>query len=201
MPLLIIMIKIFYCTSDSATVPSDVSEYRKNKILSVSNPKEKLNAIRSALVLKAGFASYGIDEKTVEYVIGEHGKPHSANYPKIHFSLSHTDNIAICAFFDDEIGIDCENTIRNINIKTLNRFFSDSECSAHNTSPLLLWVSKEAIVKQSGKGFANGRHTHHVPPFDDEITVDGLWLKRLEISGALTVICTASRDDISITMI
>ena len=193
------MIKIFYCTSDLTSVPDSISQYRKDKIIAAKNPLSRLTAIRSALILRAGFSSFGIEEKDINYVIGDHGKPCASNYPEIHFSLTHTDDISICAFYDNEIGMDCENITRNIDPKTLRRFFSESECTAHKDSSLLLWVSKEALVKHSGKGFANGRHDHSVPAYTDETTVNGLWLKRLEICGALTVVCTASKDDISIT--
>ncbi len=190
------MIKIFYCNSDNTSIPTDISKHRLDKICSSIRDKQVM--INAARVLKAGFSSFGITESSVIYGLGEHGKPHAVNYPNIHFSLSHSHNLAIVAFSDKKTGIDCEKAPKNISTHILKRFFTDSEQAAFADSPLQLWVSKEATVKYTGKGFAAGRNDFQIPPFKDAILFDGVWLKRISIVGYECVLCSSEPDEIEI---
>jgi phosphopantetheinyl transferase len=155
--------------------------------------------INTAKCLKAGFEAYGISEADVEYIFGEDGKPYAKGLSNISFSVAHSDNISLCAFYENEIGIDCEKATRRISSGVIRRWFSKGEQAAFEGNELLLWVAKEAASKYTGKGFAKGRKETEIPYFEDELSLDGLWLKRLEIGGALTVICAQEKDGISIT--
>ncbi len=193
------MIKIFYCNSTDQSTPIDVSEQRLCKINSAKREKQAM--INAACVLKAGFASYGIRESEVIYSHGEHGKPFAMNFPHIHFSLAHSHNLAIVAFYDNEIGVDCEKTDKKISAEIIKRYFSPTEQAKFANAPLLLWVAKEALVKQSGKGLAIGRGEYEIPYFTDEVTSGDRWLKRLSIDGYECVLCAIAPDEIEIQKI
>lgn len=195
------MIKIYYCSSLDTDIPEEISEYRKARILSAGLPAERLRMINSARVLAAGFAELGICEKDVIYSFSDNGKPFASNYPSLHFSLAHSDNISICAFYDGVIGIDCENNNRVISKGILGRYFTKGECEEFKRDPLLLWVTKEAMVKQSGKGLALGRNELTLPYYDDELMLDGRYFKRLCIDSHTVVVCTDRKDGITVKKI
>ena len=154
--------------------------------------------INTALALKAGFASYGINESKVIYALSENGKPFTKNFTALHFSISHTEDFSIVAFYNKEIGIDCEKYSRNIPKEILNRYFSQEEARAFSSDPLRLWTAKEAFVKHTGKGFAMGRNGIEIPYFDDEMAVNGVWFKRFVIDGHECTLCTEKPDEIEI---
>jgi len=154
--------------------------------------------INTARALKAGFAELGINEKDVIYGFQKNGKPYAQNFPEIHFSISHTYNLSVVAFCDREIGIDCENLQRDISADILNRYFSKEEATAFSASAIALWVTKEAFVKYTGKGFAVGRSDVIIPYFENELNLDGLWFKKLSIDGHTVVICSDKSDEIAI---
>ncbi len=190
------MIKIFYCDSDIKSISAEISEHRRTKINAAKvSPRQQINA---ALTLKAGFASYGINEKDVIYGAKGNGKPFAVNYPNIRFSLAHSGDMAIAAFSDREIGIDLEKSDRVIPSEIISRFFSSSEAESFSGNTLLLWCAKEAAVKYSGKGFAKGRSDYSVPFFVDEALLNGIWLKKIYIDGYECIVCAGNRDEIEI---
>ena len=193
------MIRIFYCNSTDTDVPNGISEYRLNKINSATKDRQAM--INTARALKVGFASFGINENGVIYEFSENGKPFAINFPKTHFSISHSGNFSIIAFSENIIGIDCENNTHSISKEILNRYFSKEESRAFATAPLRLWIAKEAFVKYTGKGFALGRSEIQIPYFNDEITVNDIWFKHLVIDDLDIVVCTDKSDEIQITHI
>ena len=190
------MIKIYYCASLVTDIPEEISDYRREKIIVCRTDRGRIEQIRTARALKAGFADLGIDEKNVIYAVNENGKPYAKELDGIYFSVTHTDNVSLVAFSDKEIGIDCENDDREISDAVMERFFAEAENRECDEHRLLLWVAKEAAVKQSSRGFIRGRKDTEIPYFADEISLGGIWLKRFEICGALGVICAESRDGI-----
>ena len=186
------MIKIYYCNSASDAIPEEISDYRKKKILSASNLLERQRMINTARALKAGFAERGINEKDVIYGFQKNGKPYAQNFPEVYFSISHTDNLSIVAFCDKEIGVDCENSQRDISTDILNRYFSKEEVTAFSASAIALWVTKEAFVKYTGKGFAVGRSDVIIPYFENELRVidyrTSVWMTAEIAVGVLAVL-------------
>ena len=154
--------------------------------------------INAAKCLKAGFADLGISEKDVVYAHNDHGKPYAQNHPTIHFSITHTNNISICAFCDNEIGIDCEISQRHIDHKILMRYFSKDECDEFSAAPLLLWVSKEAIAKYDGKGLALTKKAFDITMYENELELNGIYLMRLEIPDTVTIVCAERKSECSL---
>ena len=98
--------------------------------------------------------------------IGERGKPYFVDAPW-HFSISHTPRHAFCALSERPIGIDAEETDREINLKLAEKILSPSEKAEFDEAEdkrlalLTFWVLKEAAAKLTGeglKGFPN--HTN-----------------------------------------
>lgn len=109
--------------------------------------------------LKEYGVDYAADETPV--VLGEHGKPSLAEYPELHYNISHADGIAAAIVSEHECGIDCE-CIRPYDQRVMKRAFSDRERKCIENAPendrdllfFSMWTLKEAYVKALGKGIA-----------------------------------------------
>ena len=97
----------------------------------------------------------------------------------IFFSLSHSENILICAVACFNIGADCQiRTIKNAEQceRIAKRFYSDTEnmfldipdlnnpnnSEAYINNFFKIWTKKEAYIKYTGKGLAEGLQTFSV---------------------------------------
>ena len=104
----------------------------------------------------------------------EFGKPFIANIDSdIHFSLSHSGNILVCAVARFNIGVDCQ--IVNIKDaarckKIAERFYSPQEKLFLDGLPdadyisnfFKIWTKKEAYIKYTGRGLSQGLSTFSV---------------------------------------
>lgn len=88
----------------------------------------------------------------------KYGKPFLVNFSNIHYNISHTKGLIVCAISDDLIGIDVER-IRNFNKRIPQRFFTKTEYDYifykekdENRRFFEVWTRKEAYVKWLGKG-------------------------------------------------
>ena len=177
------MIKLFYMETDKApkVIPNGISEYRKNKILSCKNEKERQIKIAAACVLKAGFSAFGFSEKEIEYGFLKNGKPFSVNHPEIHFSLTHSKKMAVAAFSDISVGVDCEPSDRRISLKLLERFFSEEEAQSFKASPVTLWCAKESTVKLNGDSIFSKDRAEKIPFFENSCELCGIFLQKITI--------------------
>lgn len=97
---------------------------------------------------------YGISDIRTEK--GAHGKPYLADYPHIHFNLSHCRGLVLCGVSDMPIGVDAE-LIREYNGRAANRVCSESErAQIHSDEDFFrFWTLKEALVKNLGTGLSS----------------------------------------------
>jgi len=87
------------------------------------------------------------------------GKPSLAEYPHIHFNLSHAKGISACIVSGSECGIDCEQ-VRKCSQGVMRRAFTESERALVESLPedqhdlmfTRLWTLKESYVKAIGIG-------------------------------------------------
>ena len=192
------MIRIFYCQNPAPEIPEKISEYRKSKIEKARHTKEKTRMILAANVLKAGFESFKISEKDVSYAFAENGKPYALSHPEIKFSISHTENFAIAAFSDHEIGIDCESSDRKIPARVLNKFFTKKETLSFDCSPILLWTAKESVSKLTGCGVSGFNALPELEYFSEKTEINGIFFRKLNVGSFTVVISSLTDDDIVI---
>lgn len=90
----------------------------------------------------------------------EYGKPCLRNFPNIHYNISHTKGLIVCAIADGCVGIDVER-VRSFKRGIVERFFSPQEreyifaSHRHQEERFAeIWTRKEAYVKWLGKGMA-----------------------------------------------
>ena len=85
------------------------------------------------------------------------GKPYFVDSP-LHFSISHTHRHAFCVISDKPVGIDAEETDRNIRPELAEKLLSPTEMEQYRLSDepalalLKFWVLKEAAGKCAGEG-------------------------------------------------
>lgn len=88
---------------------------------------------------------------------GEQGKPYFPSYSGIHFNISHTGNLAVCAVSERETGVDIER-IRGVREVMLKRVLTPGEQawvadSANQEEAFIrLWTLKESYIKATGEG-------------------------------------------------
>lgn len=132
--------------------------------INFENPLDKHNTKLDKVVsvdLKEAVRGY---DKSYDYKVSsaEKGKPYFADYPDIHYSITHSKTSAACALYDKPVGIDMEGHRDNFS-SVAERFFSDNEniWIDEGTSEeererrfLRLWTLKEAYSKMTGEGIA-----------------------------------------------
>lgn len=93
-----------------------------------------------------------------------HGKPYLEGN-SLHFNLSHSGNIVVCAVSDREVGVDVQESVPVSHEKLWERFFEEREkvllrgCESDEEREALfyrLWVQKEAYGKLTGEGIPEG---------------------------------------------
>lgn len=106
----------------------------------------------------------GQDPRRLAFVQNEYGKPRLAQAPAVHFSLSHSDDMAMLAVSDTlEIGADIERMRAIDHLDLARRYFHPNEAAAiarpssadHQLRTFFhIWTLKEAVVKALGKGLS-----------------------------------------------
>lgn len=115
--------------------------------------KKHLRIAADALCRKAISDFCGISPEKITFGYTEKGKPYAKVLP-VHFSISHSGNIAVCAVSSHEIGIDIEK-IRDINPRICEKFATEKEIEYINNSDnglFKIWTLKEAYFKCIGTG-------------------------------------------------
>ena len=92
-----------------------------------------------------------------EILIADRGKPYFAD-GSLHFSISHTKRRVFCVISDKPVGIDAEETDRDIDLQLADKILSENEKRRYEAALdkrqtlLRFWVLKEAAAKCSGEG-------------------------------------------------
>ncbi len=148
-------------TAFQAALPS-ASSYRRQKIASIKNVRDRCRSLGASLALNAALQRYGLCEGSMEYVLGDQGKPMLRDYPELHFSLSHAGDYAICSMGNQEIGNDIER-VRPGKLRVADRFFAEAEKEwlyqadlpeEQESRMFRLWTMKESFLKVTGRGMS-----------------------------------------------
>lgn len=94
------------------------------------------------------------------FEVGEHGKPHLAGHPHIHFNLSHCRQAVACALHSAPVGIDVER-IQPLRPGVARYTMNPDEMQQITTHErpdvafVQLWTQKEAVLKLLGTGITD----------------------------------------------
>ena len=92
-----------------------------------------------------------------QIAITDRGKPYFVD-SSWHFSISHTKRRVFCVLSEQNVGLDAEETDRNISLRLAEKILSPSEKEQFDRAEdqrlalLKFWVLKEAAAKLSGEG-------------------------------------------------
>lgn len=148
---------------------------RQKKIDQLIFKKDKKLSLAAGLVFQAGLADYGLGKQQITISCHEDGKPYICEYPELFFSISHSENLAICSFSSREIGVDVEKRVP-IDLEIARQFFYGAEYQdiIASDDPLNTffdyWVLKESYMKATGMGFKLSLDAFRIV-LEDEIRV------------------------------
>lgn len=133
-------------------------QIRINKIKNKTN--KDLSLVGDIITRYAIKKVFGICFKDISIKIDKLGKPYVLDYPNIHFNISHSGNIVVCAIYDKPVGIDVQR-MDDVNFDSIaKRFFTKSEqniffnVEEENKKEQFfkIWTSKESFIKFLGTG-------------------------------------------------
>lgn len=156
-----------------------VSPNRQKKIMNYYFRKDRNLSLGAGLLLKKGLSEYGLEESAMTYIMGHNQKPQLAEYPDIHFNLSHSEEMVICTFSPTETGCDIEK-ITDIDLNIAKKFFFNSEYQYINSQLssnercnafFRLWTLKESFMKITGLGMSLPLDSFCIYFDDDRINI------------------------------
>lgn len=131
---------------------------RVEHILKSNRAEDRARSLAAALLLLFALQKEGVSvEKLPDFSYEGKEKPYLKEVPQIHFNLSHSKNMVICAISDKEVGVDIEH-VREIKEATIQRIFSENEkefAKKEEEGFVRLWTMKEACSKLRGIGLAD----------------------------------------------
>lgn len=133
-----------------------VSKERQERVGRCKDIESKKQILTAGLLLKKVLENHGIDVLNIKK--GPYGKPMVEG---IHFNLSHTDGLVVCAVSEKEVGCDVEK-IKSIPEGVAERFFHSNEKVYADEKFFRLWTIKESYVKMTGEGM-------HLPMSEFEV--------------------------------
>ena len=153
------MIRLAYCNVENLNLTKAyplVSPDRQKKIDFYRFEKDKKLSAGAYLLLKKMLSDENITNPL--FKVGKYGKAYISNKDNIHFNLSHSGKMVLCAISDKEVGADIEYNDSAIDLNIAKNYFYNSEydniMNAKNPSDEFFryWVLKESYMKYTGLG-------------------------------------------------
>ena len=131
-----------------------ISSRRREEVMKYMQADDRKRCLGAGLLLAEILPLYGESCEKITY--GPKGKPQAEN---VHFNLSHSGNLVICAVGEEAVGCDIEKTGREPE-GVAKRFFHRNEAqylkkfqgTKRDEMLFRLWTWKESYVKMTGEG-------------------------------------------------
>lgn len=139
-----------------------VPEYRQKKVKSFKFEKGKMQSLGVGLLLQLACKEMGREGADEHVAYGENGKPYLADFPNVHFNLSHSGERVMGVISPFEVGCDVE-IIKGDRGKLAERFFKSEESAwikhfesleSQSEAFYRLWTLKECYMKVTGRGMS-----------------------------------------------
>ena len=155
------MLKLYYFDISAMSDEQFLEMYhrcdksRKLKIDRLKKDPAKKLSVAAGMLARCGIArQFNVAPESISFRAGKNGKPYCDNYD-IHFSLSHSENMAVCVISDKPVGIDVEK-IRPVNPEVAKKCFTEkeqeyvfSDKSKTRARFFEIWTKKEAYIKRN----------------------------------------------------
>jgi len=133
---------------------------RVDNILKMKTVQGRAEKVAAYMLLVEMLQDEGLFHELPVLVYGEHGKPSLANYPDLHFNMSHCKEAVAVALHDAPVGIDVE-CRRKIDEPLIQKVCCPSEIDEIHASDdpaaefIRIWTRKEAVAKYLGTGIGD----------------------------------------------
>lgn len=181
-------------------------EQRLQKLQKLRHRQDKNLSIASWLVLSEalkGFPNYNGNE---DIIIQKNGKIMFADNPCVHFNISHSGDVAMCAVSDVTVGVDVQ-LICDFKEKICRRYFlpreadfvlKEPDSSKRQSKFFDIWTLKEAYAKMTGGGLGEFRKFEINPACKTHVRSDGIVadvsFRQFDIPGYKTAVCVRSGE-------
>lgn len=171
------MIRIVYThtegidSSGRARLESRITAATLRETASFGSDKVRLcRQVGEVMVLRGLERWYGLRRGSYQIRRAEKGKPYVEGVKGVYFNLSHSGDYVVCAFSDDEVGVDVEKIGKPYE-GIVHRFFHPNEIkrwenATDDKSDLFyrIWVAKESYLKYLGTGLSQSLASFEVRP-------------------------------------
>lgn len=139
-----------------------VPDYRQKKAMSFKFPKGQMQSLGVGLLLHKACEDAGIVGADERVAYGENEKPYLADFPDVHFNLSHSGERVMCVLSPFDVGCDVE-IIKGDRGRLAERFFKPEESAwikhfetleKQSEAFYRLWTLKECYMKVTGRGMS-----------------------------------------------
>lgn len=113
-----------------------VSAHRRAKVRAYRFRKDQALSLMAGLLLDELLAGFGLRERDMRFEEAQGGKPVFANRPDLHFSLAHSERMAVAALSRVPVGVDVERLVG----------------FPHDVAEPYLWTEMESVGKLIGCG-------------------------------------------------
>jgi 4'-phosphopantetheinyl transferase len=171
---------------------------RRHKVERYLFDKDRRLCLGAGLLAADMLYEAGVTDLTLAY--GAHEKPYLANEPNIHFNLSHSGSIAICAVSSEDIGADVEGVCDH-GRAVAERCFVPRELAwldrqADSAQAFTrLWVRKESYIKLLGCGLSRDPLSFDVTPDAASGGTNTNGAKYSELNLGAYIICVCTNGD------
>lgn len=150
-----------------------ISSSRRGKVMKYRQADDRKRCLGAGVLLARILPLYGESPEKITY--GPEGKPQAEN---VHFNLSHSGNLVICAVGEKAVGCDIEKTGQEPK-GVAKRFFHRNEVNylqkfqgqERNEIFFRLWTWKESYVKMTGEGLKISLRDFEILPEGKRIQV------------------------------
>lgn len=158
---------------ENPAVLHDIGSSRRNKVMKYMQADDRRRCLGAGILLAKILPLYGESPENITY--GPEGKPQAEN---VHFNLSHSGNLVICAVGEKAVGCDIEKTGQEVQ-GVAKRFFHQNEAEylqkfqgpERNEMFYRLWTWKESYVKMTGEGMKLSLQDFEILPEGERIRV------------------------------
>lgn len=126
-------------------------QYRQEKIDRMKFDKGKRLELGAGIVMEKALEAYSLSDEEIK--LSDEGRPYVEG-DNCFFNISHTDEIAVCAVSDKQVGVDIEGP-REFKDSLIKYTFSEKEIALADETAVTysrLWTIKESVMKWTGMG-------------------------------------------------
>ncbi len=155
-------IKVLENEVNAGNALANVDKKRREEAGKFIQPKRRAQSLAAGLLIQHGAREFMGDQAPAgiyELSYTELGKPYFTDHPEIHFSVSHSGDMVLCAVSELNVGADIQEW-KELTVDIAGKFYHPEEKkylsglspSASEKAFFELWCLKESYIKFTGKG-------------------------------------------------